>query len=115
MKTLARRWFNLYVNLIFPTGAGENILQKWGIPTCKKQIDAYQQYGSSVIAVEQIIKEDIGKYGIIEPKQIDKKVYEVLSLVEKPEPSEVSSQLGIVGRYILPPPDIRYFEVHTTG
>ena len=58
---------------------------------------------SGVVAVERVSDEDTGKYGIIEPKQVDARVYQVMSLVEKPEPAQAPSNLGIVGRYILTP------------
>ena len=45
----------------------------------------------------------VRQYGIIEPKQVSEGVYQVLSLVEKPEPAQAPSNLGIVGRYILTP------------
>ena len=73
------------------------------VPGVKQMIDAYERYGSGVVAVEQVNEEDTRKYGIIEPKQVDERIYQVLSLVEKPEPSKAPSRLGIVGRYILPP------------
>ena len=78
------------------------------IPGLKQMIEVYEKYGSGVIAVERVSDEDTGKYGIIEPKQVDKKVYQVMSLVEKPEPSQAPSNLGIVGRYILTP---RIFDI----
>jgi len=78
------------------------------IPGLKQMIEVYEKYGSGVIAVERVSDEDTGKYGIIEPKQADERVYQVMSLVEKPEPSQAPSNLGIVGRYILTP---RIFDI----
>ena len=78
------------------------------IPGLKQMMEVYEKYGSGVIAVERVSDEDTGKYGIIEPKQVDKKVYQVMSLVEKPGPSQAPSNLGIVGRYILTP---RIFDI----
>jgi UTP--glucose-1-phosphate uridylyltransferase len=73
------------------------------VPALKRMLAVYEKYGSGVVAVERVSEEDTVKYGIIEPKQVDKGIYQVLSLVEKPEPSKALSRLGIVGRYILPP------------
>jgi UTP--glucose-1-phosphate uridylyltransferase len=78
------------------------------IPTLKSMIDIYKKYGGSVVAVEKIGDADTRKYGVIQPQKIEKNVYEVLSLVEKPAPSRAPSRLGIVGRYILSP---RIFEM----
>jgi len=73
------------------------------VPTLKSMIDIYDKYGAGVIAVERVSKEDTRKYGVIEPKQLSEGVYEILSLVEKPEPEKAPSRLGIVGRYVLTP------------
>jgi len=73
------------------------------VPSLKRMIEVYEQYGAGVIAVERVSDENIRKYGIIEPRQVSEGVYQVLSLVEKPEPAQAPSHLGIVGRYILTP------------
>ena len=73
------------------------------VPVLKQMIDVYEQYKTSVVAVERISKEDTVKYGIIEPREVSDHVYQVLSLVEKPEPAQAPSDLGVVGRYILTP------------
>jgi len=73
------------------------------VPSLKRMIEVYEKYGAGVVAVERVSDEDTNKYGIIEPKQVSEGVYQVLSLVEKPEPEKAPSRLGIVGRYILTP------------
>jgi len=73
------------------------------VPSLKRMIEVYDKYGAGVVAVERVRDEDTNKYGIIEPKQVSEGVYQVLSLVEKPEPEKAPSRLGIVGRYILTP------------
>jgi len=73
------------------------------VPAMKQMIEIYNRYQHSVIAVEQVAKEDTKAYGIIKPKQMEDRVYQVLSLVEKPEPKDAPSNLAIVGRYILTP------------
>jgi len=73
------------------------------VPSLKRMIEVYEEYGAGVIAVERVSDENIRKYGIIEPRQVSEGVYQVLSLVEKPETAQAPSHLGIVGRYILTP------------
>jgi UTP--glucose-1-phosphate uridylyltransferase len=73
------------------------------IPALKQIISIYDKYKSGVIAVESIRKEDTHSYGIVEPKRVENKIYRVLGLVEKPEPSQAPSRLAIIGRYILTP------------
>jgi UTP--glucose-1-phosphate uridylyltransferase len=73
------------------------------VPAMKQMIEVYNRYKHSVIAVEPVAKEDTKAYGIIKPKQVEDRVYQVQSLVEKPEPQDAPSNLAIVGRYILTP------------
>jgi UTP--glucose-1-phosphate uridylyltransferase len=73
------------------------------VPSLKHMIDIYDRYGAGVIAVERVGDEDVRRYGIIEPRQVSPGIHRVLSLVEKPEPPQAPSRLGIVGRYILTP------------
>ena len=73
------------------------------VPTLKQMIKVYEKYGTSVVAVEHIGDEDTTKYGVIEPREVSGGIYQIMSLVEKPEPAKAPSNLGIVGRYILMP------------
>jgi UTP--glucose-1-phosphate uridylyltransferase len=85
------------------------------VPTLKSMIDIYEEYGAGVIAVEKISDEDTRKYGVIKPKQLAAGVYEILSLVEKPEPEQAPSRLGIVGRYVLTPEIFEAIKVTPPG
>ena len=73
------------------------------VPVLKQLLAVYEQQETNVVAVEHISPQDTIKYGIIEPKQVSPRIYQILSLVEKPEPAEALSNLGVVGRYILMP------------
>jgi len=73
------------------------------VPAMKQMIEVYNRYQHSVIAVQPVAKEETKAYGIVAPKKIEDRVYQVVGLVEKPEPKDAPSNLGIVGRYILTP------------
>ena len=74
------------------------------IPGCTMElIKKYDEYKTSVIAVEDVSKEKISSYGIIKGEEVEDNTYIVESLVEKPSPEEAPSNLGIIGRYILTP------------
>ena len=72
-------------------------------PTIAQMMEVYDNYGGGVIAVEEIPKEDVSNYGVIEPRRLVDRVYQVQRLVEKPTPAQAPSRLAIVGRYLLPP------------
>lgn len=73
------------------------------VPLLKQMLEVYQRHKGSVIAVWRVTEDDTKRYGIIKPKQIAERVYQVLDLVEKPEPGDAPSDLAILGRYILTP------------
>ena len=72
-------------------------------PVIRQLLDAHEELGGCVLAVEKVKREETGRYGIIAPKQIGPRLYEVLDLVEKPSPQQAPSELAIVGRYVLEP------------
>ncbi len=72
-------------------------------PAIKQMLDVQHKHGGSVIAVERVPREMIPSYGIVKVEPVEKRVYKVTGLVEKPAIEEAPSDLGIVGRYILSP------------
>ena len=75
-----------------------------GFGTCTSQmIDTYGKYKNSVIVVEKVQAEKIKDYGIIDGKEISEGIYDIDSIVEKPNPEDAPSDLGAIGRYLLTP------------
>jgi UTP--glucose-1-phosphate uridylyltransferase len=72
-------------------------------PCMRQLLDVYARYDGPVVAVMRISGEDIGRYGVIQPKHLGGNVYEVLDMVEKPAPKDAPSDLAIIGRYVLTP------------
>jgi len=85
------------------------------VPAMKQMIEVYDRYGCSIIAVEPVPPEKTSAYGIINPKQIEERVFQVTDLVEKPSPEDAPSNLGIVGRYILTPEIFDMFDNVSPG
>ncbi len=74
------------------------------VPVMKQMIDIYRKESAGVVlAITEVPKEHVSRYGIIEGKRIGKRTYEVTGMVEKPKPEKAPSNLAIIGRYILPP------------
>ena len=59
--------------------------------------------GASVIAVMEVPKEDVSRFGVIAGSQVDDKVWKIDSLVEKPPVEKAPSNLAVFGRYLLTP------------
>jgi UTP--glucose-1-phosphate uridylyltransferase len=71
-------------------------------PSCLKQmVDAYNQVGGNIIAVEPC--EDPSGYGVIDPESRDGRLIKMKGMVEKPKREDAPSNLFISGRYILQP------------
>ena len=72
--------------------------------SCITQLmNLFERDKKSVIAVEAVAKEKIRDYGIIKGREIEKSVYLVEDIIEKPSLEEAPSNIGTVGRYILTP------------
>ncbi len=75
-----------------------------GEPGCLRQMmAAYAEVGGNLVCAEEVAPEDTRKYGIITPGTRNGAVTEVQGLVEKPDPADAPSNLGVIGRYILQP------------
>ncbi len=85
------------------------------VPVLKQMIEVYEQYKTNILAVERIASQDTVKYGIIKPKKVLDCIHQVLGLIEKPEPAQAPSNLGVVGRYILMPEIFDVLEVTPPG
>jgi len=72
-------------------------------PCTKQLIDAYNELKASVIVLGRVDKEGTKKYGIIKPKKIGDKVFQIEDLIEKPGPDKAFSDLAIIGRYVFTP------------
>ncbi|MCA3217184.1 MAG: UTP--glucose-1-phosphate uridylyltransferase GalU [Burkholderiales bacterium] len=66
-------------------------------------VQTYEQFGASVVAVEDVPRTDTGKYGIVATESLNEREERVRSIVEKPKPEEAPSTLAVVGRYVLRP------------
>ncbi|MBU3014144.1 UTP--glucose-1-phosphate uridylyltransferase GalU [Poseidonibacter lekithochrous] len=63
----------------------------------------YKKYKCSIVAIEEVPKDETNKYGVISGEQIEEGIYQVDDMVEKPDPKDAPSNLAIIGRYILTP------------
>jgi UTP--glucose-1-phosphate uridylyltransferase len=72
-------------------------------PCTQQLIEVHKETGAAVIVLGRVDKEGTKKYGIIKPKQVSERVFQVEDMVEKPGPEEAFSDLGILGRYVFTP------------
>jgi len=77
-------------------------------PATRQLMDIYEATGLGAIAVEHVPREKTHLYGVVDGQPAEQarwgsRLLRVRNLVEKPKPTEAPSDLGITGRYILPP------------
>ena len=68
-----------------------------------QMVELFKKYRTSIVAVMEVEKSKISKYGVISGKEIEDGVFMVQDMVEKPKPEEAPSNLAVIGRYILTP------------
>ena len=70
--------------------------------SCLTQLSSIYEYtGSSVIAVNKIDTNNIHKYGVIDPGEIENNFMVINDIVEKPSVEKAPSDIAVCGRYIL--------------
>jgi UTP--glucose-1-phosphate uridylyltransferase len=84
-------------------------------PCLNQMLRVYQQYGTSVIAVQRVPKEDVSSYGIVDVEPIGPGIGEIRRIIEKPKPEDAPSNLAVVGRYILTPRVFKLLETVPRG
>ena len=73
------------------------------IPCIKQMADIYEKKESPVLGVQEVSWDDVDKYGIVNGVKTSDRITEVESLVEKPSREEATTNLAILGRYIVTP------------
>ena len=84
-------------------------------PCLKQMIDAYDEYKTTVLGVQEVARENVDKYGILDVKHIEDRVYKVKDMVEKPAVEEAPSNIAILGRYIITPEIFNILENQAPG
>ena len=83
-----------------------------GEPCLKEMAGEYERHGSSVVAVEEVDRENTSSYGIVAVESSGDG-HRMTEIVEKPRPEDAPSNLAVVGRYLLVPQI--FDKLETTG
>jgi UTP--glucose-1-phosphate uridylyltransferase len=68
-----------------------------------QMVKLYKQFRCSIVAIQEVPRDQTSKYGVIAGEMIRDDIYRVSHMVEKPKPEDAPSNLAIIGRYILTP------------
>ncbi len=69
----------------------------------KQMVKLYEKYKCSIVAIMEVPKDKVSSYGVISGKEIEKGIFMIDNMVEKPDADKAPSNLAIIGRYILTP------------
>ncbi|MDX4058843.1 UTP--glucose-1-phosphate uridylyltransferase GalU [Aliarcobacter skirrowii] len=94
---------NLIGNQPFAVLLADDLCDSSDNGVLSQMVELYKKYTCSIVAIEEIPKEDTNKYGVIAGNEIESGIFMVKDMVEKPEPEVAPSNLAIIGRYILTP------------
>lgn len=93
----------------FAVMLGDDIVDS-AMPCIAQLMEVYEEYGKSVLGVQEVPDQAVSSYGIVKPKKIKEKIWLVEELVEKPDIKEKPSNLAILGRYIIQPEIFTFLE-----
>ncbi|MEI7447168.1 MAG: UTP--glucose-1-phosphate uridylyltransferase GalU [Burkholderiales bacterium] len=74
-----------------------------GVAVLAQMVDQYAKHHSSVLAVQEVAREETSSYGIVSSSPWGERTARVTGIVEKPKPEVAPSTQAVVGRYVLTP------------
>ena len=84
-------------------------------PCTAQLMKIFEKYPYTIIGLEEVTKDKVSRYGIIDGELINENLYLIKDLIEKPSIEEAPSTLAIGGRYILTPEIFNSIEKTTQG
>ncbi len=79
----------------------DDLIDGYPVGVLKQMVHVAEQHNASVVAIEQVLRKDVSKYGIIKTQDEEGAVMKIDAIVEKPKIEDAPSNSAVVGRYIL--------------
>ncbi len=79
----------------------DDLIWNKGPGALRQMADLAEAENASVIAVQDVPREQTGSYGIVATRDFSGSFGEIEAIVEKPRPEDAPSTLAVVGRYVL--------------
>jgi UTP--glucose-1-phosphate uridylyltransferase len=74
-----------------------------GSPVLSQMTQAFAQLQCSLLAVQEVPLAHVRRYGIVAGTAAGECLIRVEKIVEKPQPADAPSRMGVAGRYVLTP------------
>jgi UTP--glucose-1-phosphate uridylyltransferase len=84
-------------------------------PVIGQLISVFERVGNTVLAVQEVPREEVVNYGVIEPETVEPRLHKVHRIIEKPSVEEAPSNLTTVGRFVVTPHLIDVLEQTPVG
>lgn len=94
---------------------GDTVMDGVRKPVTRQLMDVFERYQESVVAVEEVERSKVSRYGVIKGSPVTDNLYLLQDFVEKPAPEEAPSNLVIASRYVLTPDIFTYLGKTTRG
>ena len=79
----------------------DDLIWNKGPGALRQMADCAERENASVIAVQDVPREQTGSYGIVATESFNGRQGIISAIVEKPKPEVAPSNLAVVGRYVL--------------
>ncbi len=99
----------------FAVFLGDDVIYDPHRPTMARMLEIYEKYERPVVALREVPRTSVTRYGIAGGKLLEDGVVEIDNMVEKPSLEVAPSNWAIIGRYVLPPDIFRYIEETKVG
>jgi len=93
----------------------DDLIWSRGPGALKQMAELAERESASVIAVQDIPRDQTGSYGIVATQGFSGRHGDISAIVEKPKPELAPTTLGVVGRYILSPSIFGHLERTRAG
>ncbi|MBA2237780.1 MAG: UTP--glucose-1-phosphate uridylyltransferase GalU [Lysobacter sp.] len=93
----------------------DDLIWNRGKGALTQMADAAESTGASMIAVQDVPRENTASYGIVATDTFERRHGRISAIVEKPQPDDAPSTLAVVGRYVLSPRIFHLLETTRPG
>ena len=97
-----------------------DVIMDGPVPATRSLIEVYEATGLGAIHVEEVPRERVHLYGIVDASPAkdarwDNRLLKIKDLAEKPSADKAPSNYGVTGRYVLPPEIFEYLSRTKAG
>jgi len=94
---------------------GDTLIESRHGSVTRQLIEVFDKYECSVVALEEVEREVVSRYGIIGGSEVEENIFKVSDFIEKPSIEEAPSNLAIASRYVFTPRIFDYLKLVQPG